>query len=255
MKITQIFIILLFLSCGQKENKGSLEKTDTIQSITNDTILPKVTFYKVKAKAVLLGDNIQLLDENLKVVKDISFLNEQLVEVIEVSDKYYKENPSDGYCKEFKYVKIKAKDIEGYVDGRKLYELGKHNQNKIVKIGNNEISFILTTYFGIGVADEDGLTGCSINTPVIFSDKTAKYEGLVKMVKNKNYEGNYPYFELKEDDGANDKIESVDKQDDKYLLKIKRTYQEGGANILVSIYKDKNDVFVAEIIENERTEE
>ena len=107
----------------------------------------------------------------------------------------------------------------------------------------------------MGVSDEDGLTGCEIHTPVVFLDKSANYEGLVKMVKNKNYEGNYPYFELKEDDGATDEILSINKQDDKYLLKIKRTYQEGGANLLVEIYKDQSGTFVAEIIENERTEE
>jgi len=75
------------------------------------------------------------------------------------------------------------------------------------------------------------------------------------MVKNKNYGDNYPYFELKDDDGAHDEIVSIDKQGDNYLLKIKRTYQEGGANLLVEIYRDKSATFVAEIKENERTED
>lgn len=174
---------------------------------------------------------------------------------MEVSNKYHKLKPADDDCQEFKYVKIKTKDFEGYVDGRKLYEPIKHKQNKIVKIDNNEVSFIATTYFGIGVSDDDGLTGCSINTPVVFTDKSAKYEGLIKMVKNKNYENDYPYFELKDDDGANDEILNIDKQDDKYLLKIKRTYQEGRANLLVAVYKDKNGIFVAEILNNERKKE
>jgi hypothetical protein len=66
----------------------------------------------------------------------------------------------------------------------KIYGPIKHTQNKIVKIDNNEVSFIATTSFGIGVSDNYGLTGCSINTPVVFSDKSINYEGLVKMVKN-----------------------------------------------------------------------
>jgi len=254
-RLTLILSIFLLTSCGQQETKTNSVNTDKVESVTKDTTDKKVTFYKVNGKAILLGDNIKLLDENFKVIKDISFLNEQFVEVTEVSDKYHKANPSDDYCQDFKYVKIEAKDFEGFVDGRKLYEPIKSTQNKTVKIDDNEVSFTATTYFGIGVSDSDGLTGCGINTPVVFADKNAKYEGLVKMVMNKKYEDSYPYFELKEDDGAGDEIKSIDKQDDKYLLKIRRTYQEGGANLLVTIYKDKSGTFVAEIIENERTEE
>ena len=75
------------------------------------------------------------------------------------------------------------------------------------------------------------------------------------MVKNTNYKSDYPYFELKNDDGANDEILNIEKQGNKYLLTIKRTYQEGGANLLVTVSKDKSGKFVAEILENKRTEE
>lgn len=254
-KLTTILSLIILISCGQQENKTNQETTEKVESVKTDTNQIKVTFYKVNGKGILLGDDIKLLDENFKIIKDISYLNEHFVDVTEVSDKYHKIKPTDDYCQEFKYVKIKTKEFEGYVDGRKIYEPIKHTQNKIVKIDNSEVSFIATSYFGIGVSDDDGLTGCSINTPVVFSDKSVNYEGLVKMVKNKNYEDNYPYFELKDDDGANDEILTINKQGDKYLLKIKRTYQEGGANLLVAVYKDKNGIFVAEIIENERTEE
>ena len=254
-KLTAILSLIILFSCGQQENKTNQGATKKIESVKTETDQTKITFYKVNGKGILLGDDIKLLDENFKIIKDISYLNEHFVDVTEVSDKYHKIKPTDDYCQEFKYVKIKTKDFEGYVDGRKIYEPIKHTQNKIVKINNNEVSFIATSYFGIGVSDDDGLTGCSINTPVVFSDKSVNYEGLIKMVKNKNYEDNYPYFELKDDSGANDEILSLDKQGDKYLLKIKRTYQEGGANLMVEVYKDKSGIFVAEIIKNERTEE
>jgi hypothetical protein len=253
--ITTILSLIILISCEQQENKTNNQTLEKVESVKADTNQPKITFYKVSGKGILLGNDIKLLDENFNEIKDISYLNEHFVDVTEVSDKYHKMKPTDDYCQEFKYVKIKTKHIEGYVDGRKIYGPIKHTQNKIVKIDNNEVSFIATTSFGIGVSDNYGLTGCSINTPVVFSDKSVNYEGLVKMVKNKNYEDNYPYFELKDDDGANDEILSIDKQGDKYLLKIKRGYQEGGANLLVEVYKDKSGIFVAEIIKNERTEE
>ncbi len=254
-KLTTILSLVILFSYGQQGNKTSLRATEKVESVKTNTNEIKITFYNVNQKGILLGDNIKLLGENFKEIKDISYLNEQFVDVTEVSDKYHKIKPTDNFCQEFKYVKIKTKDFEGYIDGRKIYEPIKHPQNKTVKIYDNEVSFIATSYFGIGVSDDDGLTGCPINTPVVFSDKTTKYEGLVKMVKNKNYESDYPYFELKDDDGANDKILNIDKQGDKSLLKIRRTYQEGGANLLVAIYKDKKGIFVAEIIENELTDD
>ena len=254
-QLTTILSLIILISCGKQENNTNQETTEKVESVKTDTNEIKITFYKVNGKGILLGDNLKLLDGNFKEIKDISYLNEQFVDITEVSDKYHKIKQTDDYCQEFKYVKIKTKDFEGYVDGRKIYEPIKHTQNKIVKIDNNEVSFIATRYFGIGVSDDDGLTGCSINTPVVFSDKSLNYEGLVKMVKNKNYEDNYPYFELKDDDGANDEILSIDKQGDKYLLKIKRIYQEGGANLLVEVFKEQSGTFVAEILKNERTEE
>jgi hypothetical protein len=221
-RLTTILSLILLISCGQQENKTNQATTKKLENLTIDTNQTKITFYKINGKGILLGDNIKLLDENFKEIKDISYLNEQFVDITEVSDKYHKIKPTDDYCQEFKYVKIKTKDFEGYVDGRKIYKAIKHTQNKIVKIDNKEVSFIATTYFGIGV---------------------------VKMVKNKYYENKYPYFELKEDDMAGDEILGIDKQADKYILSIRRVYQEGGANMKVAIYKNGNNKYVAEIIE------
>ena len=69
----------------------------------------------------------------LKKQKDISSLNGQLVDITEISDLTYKANPADEHCREFRYVKIKTKDAEGYVDGRKVYGLTKDAQIKILK--------------------------------------------------------------------------------------------------------------------------
>ena len=246
---------ILLVSCGQEKTTQKTENETTINAAINGTIQNEITYYKINGKSILLGKDIKLLDTSYKVIKDISYLNEQFVEVTEVSNNYHKQNPADDFCEEFKYVKIKTKDFEGIVDGRKVYEPIKHIQNKKIEIDNNNIEFIATRHFGIGVSDDDGLTGCSIFTPVLFSDKNANFEGFVRMIKNNFYDSEYPYFELKDDDGTNDQIEKIDKQDDNYLIKIKRTYQEGGARLLVQIRKDNNGNFVAEILEYERTEE
>lgn len=256
MKILRALLgLITLISCGHQENHKNNETAEKVEVVQSDTRKVKITFSRINGRGILLGNEIKLLDENLKVIKDISYLNEHFVEVTGVSENYHKIKPTDGYCQEFKYVKIKTANFEGYVDGRKIYEPIKHTQNKIIKIDNSEVSFIATRYFGIGVSDDDGLTGCSINTPVVFSDKSENYEGLVKMVKNKNYEDSYSYFQLRDDEGAHDEILSIDKQGDQYLLKIHRSYQEGGANLQAAVYKDKSGTFVAEIIAYRPTEE
>lgn len=209
---------------------------------------PPMTWYKTHATGVLLGHNIQLLDSNLHVVKDISYLNEQSVDIMEVSVHFYKQNVGDAHCDELKYVKIKTKDIEGIVDGRKLYTPAKCIQNKTITVAGNQLRFITTVSFGVGPAEDDGLTGCTVYDPVWFIDRNGKYEGLVRMVKNKLYTADYPYLELKADDSAYDEVEKVAMQGNNYLVSIKRTLQEGSAKFLVKISKDKNSKYIAEIL-------
>lgn len=242
--------IFLLNSCGHPDGNPGLEQIENADSVKIDSSKIKVDFDKVNGKGILIGENIKLLDQNFQEIKDITYLNGQIVEFTEVSRNFHKISPGDDYCHEFKYVRIKTKDLNGYVDGLKLYEPVKNANNKVLKFNNLEVSFIGTRNFGIGVSDADGLTFCSIKTPVLFYDQSNNYEGLVKMVKNKNYKDDYPYFELKDDDMAGDEILNVEKQDGKYILSILRIYQEGGAKLKVVISMDKNRKFVAEIIED-----
>lgn len=252
LKFLFALLITLTSACAQDNKLAHSEATKQTTHISIDKL---IDFQNVNFKGILIGENIKLLDDDFDEIKDISYLSEQFVEIVAVSKVSYKLNPADEYCDEAKYIRIKTKDFEGYVDGRKVFQLLENNQRKSVTIANNEISLIPTSYFGIGVANDDGLTFCSSNTPVIFKDVRANYEGLVKMVKNKNYEGEYPYFEIREDDGAYDQIKSIEKQGNKYLVKIEREYQEGGANLLISIYKDKSGIYYAEILEHKNIEE
>ncbi|MFD2287084.1 hypothetical protein GJU39_10575 [Pedobacter petrophilus] len=250
-KLTYLVLIIFFVSCQQNSNKSGVKQSESVKASVMDSVVKStknILFKKANTRGVLLGENIKLLDEHLNEIKDISFLKEQIVQVLGLSEDYFKAKPTDEYCQEFKYVKIKFKDVEGYVDGRKVYELTHDEQTKVFDIDDNELSFTPTKFYGIGVADDNGLTGCQPQSPVVFAEKNAQYKGLVKMVKNKYVYDDYPYFELKADDGNYDEIVSVKKQDDKYVLEIKRDFQEGIATRLVAIYKNSNGVFVAEII-------
>lgn len=252
-RLIYLLAIIQFISCKQNNNKSELKQQKIVENIALDTAfkpIKNIEFKKVNAKGILLGGNIKLLDEHLNEIKDISSLNGQIIQITGVSASTYKANPKDEYCQEFKYVKVKTKDMKGVVDGRKVYGFTKDEQSKAVNIEGNEISFTPTQYYGIGVSDDNGLTGCQIRSPVIFSDKNANYKGLVNMVKNEYVYDDYPYFELKADDGNYDEIIGMKQQDGKYILKVKRDYQEGIATMMTAIYKNSNGVFVAEIIKS-----
>ena len=121
-KLVFIFSVVLFPSCRYIPNRNSQENSTNVTTVSGDTSNSKITFYNVNGKGILLGKNIQLLDDNFNAIKDISYLNEQFVEITQVSHQYHKVNPTDDYCDEFKYVRIKTKDVIGYIDGRNLYD-------------------------------------------------------------------------------------------------------------------------------------
>lgn len=259
-KLIYVLGALIIYSCSSEINKTNsntveIEKDTTItETIENDNFVNEVieakTFSKVNGKGLLIGKQIQLLDENFEEIKDISFLNKQFVSITEISDKYYKKNPEDNYCEESKFVKIKTPDLEGYIYGENIYQPIKSDQNRDTVLNNNQISFTATNNFGMGVADEEGLTGCSIYTPTIFKDENAQFEGLITVTDNSQYSDDYQYFELKNDDMAFDEIESISIEKNNYFLKIKRSLQDGTTYLNVTIFKNSEGKYTAKITED-----
>lgn len=242
-------IIILCLSCINGQEKVP----QTIR--VKDTLVPKViidtfNYHHFEAKAVLLGGNIKLLNDKYTFLKDISFLNEQVVNVLGVSNKFYKQDSTADDCQKFKYVVIHTKNLYGIVDGRNTYYSIKDAQYNF-KLGNNRYTFNSTKHFGKDAWEEGfGLTGCEIHTPVIFSDQKSNYKGLIKMVKNNFYSENYPYFELKDDMYARDSILSLSENGGRLILEIKRNSQSAVRDLKVSLYKNGNNQYIAEIIQN-----
>ena len=253
-KLIVLLPLILFISCGQAKTTNKKDKLALTESNNTDTI----KYLQLSNKAVLLGSDLKLLDKNYKIIKDISNFNGKIIEITAVSKYYQKLKPTDDFCEDFKYVKVKSKEFEGIVDGRRVYATIESDQNRTIEIGQNKIVLTVTRNFGIGVTNEEGLTGCTVYSPILLQDKSSDYEGLIEMVKNKLNDSHlvyYPYYELKDDDGATDKIETIENKDNKIILAIKRIYQEGSAKLLVQIRKDDKGQFIAEILKNEQIEE
>jgi hypothetical protein len=244
-----IFLILFLFSCKEKKKNTEIRPTEISVSDSLVTTQQALSFTKANGKAILLGKNMKLLDENFEEIKDISYLNEVVVDFTEYSNEFVPDKKSNDYCQDFQYVKIKNEDWEGYVDGRNVYELIEHEQNTSFEIDNHKIQLIATRHFGIGVSDENGLTFCSINTPMVLVDEKEGYYGIVLMKQNDLYENPYPYFELWDNDMGHDEVVDLEKINNLYLLKLKRFYQEGENVLTFSIFKDELGLYYAELIE------
>lgn len=220
-----VFLILSISVCSYSQNKTE-----------------EVKFNNIIAQAVLIGEKIELLDNELKIVDDISSLNGAIVDIVGVSDSLF--NQSKDICDAFWYVKIKTKDKVGIVNGRQVYKIQDSNQDTIINVNGNIIKILTTSFLGMGVGYQGELLGCSVYQPILIKDSKNNYFGLVELIKNDyskhaSSDDEYPFFELRCDDGCWDKIESVVVEGTKIILKIHRRYQEGENDIEVLLNFEK----------------
>ena len=97
---------------------------------------------------------------------------------------------------------------------------------------------------------------CFSAKPIIFRDKKSNYEGLVELKSNKFRVSEFDkYFCLHDDDGTGDEVKKVELINNKYVLSILRGFQEGGAKMVVEIYKTELNKFIAEIVEFKEVDE
>lgn len=231
-------IILSICACSnpqRKENKPqNNQEENAIDSLINTEILDKnaneLKFKEVNGQAVLIGEKIELLDNNLKTIDDISNLTGKIVDIMGVSDSLF--NNSKDICKAFWYVKIQSGNITGIVNGRQVFKIQNSNQDAIFKINSNQIEILTTDFLGMGVDYEGELMGCPVNQPVLIKDTENNYYGLVDLIQNEysqkaSWDNEYPFFEIRSDDGCYDMIESIIENGTGFRLKIHRRWQEG----------------------------
>ena len=175
-------------------------------------IKSKITFKKTKGEAILIGDTIKALDNNLKVVDRFSNFPSTIVEIIGVSDSLF--NYSKDICDAFWYLKVKGEKINGVINGRQVYEIQNSDQDTCLPWN--------------------------------------KYFGLIYLIHNEyskeaNWENEYPFFQMRDDEGRKDKIKDIIIDDKRIMLKIHREYQEGENDYDV-LLKFENDRYLAEYL-------
>lgn len=245
-------IIISFYACSnpqKKENKEQIIQEETkIDSLTNTETIDKnvneLNFKAVFGQAVLIGEKIELLDKDLKTIEDISNLTGKIVYIKGVSDSLF--NNSKDICKSFWYVKIETENIKGIVNGRQVFEIQNSKQDTSFTIDNNQIEILTTDFLGMGVDFEGDLVGCPVDQPILIKDTKNNYFGLVNLIQNKyskeaSWDNQYPYFEIRSDDGCYDKIVSIVVDGNEIRLKIHRRWQEGENDfeVLLSFVNDR----------------
>lgn len=206
-----------------------------------------LTFNELSGQAILLGENIAILDLNLD---KFSTLEEgTLVSMLGISDSLF-QTPDD-YCNAFHYVKISVDNKELLVDGRNIYQLfdsyNTSGQYTSFNFQEKEFELKTTLFFGIGATDDDGLTFCSnYYEPIVLLEKTSNTTKLVHLVKNgisseASWKDEFNYFVLMANDGALDSIENIEEISNGVILTIKREFQEGWNRYHVKLLLDKSE--------------
>lgn len=254
-------IILCLNSCSNSQNqKGEQNIVDAPQIvdslINTETIkndIEDIKFTETYGQAVLIGEDIELLDNNLKGIADISYLSGKIVDLKGISDSLFNQGKNfEGFCKAFWYVEIQGEEINGIVNGRQVFKILDLRQGESSIKEGKSIEIFRTEFFGMGVVYQGDLMGCPVNQPVVIKDVSNNYYGLVDLVLNEyskkaSWDNEYPFFELRDDDGASDMIESINSEGTKYRLKIHRSYQEGENDYEVLLYFD-NEKYKAEYL-------
>jgi hypothetical protein len=254
-------IILSFCACSnphKRENKQTiLQEPDKADTLTKTEPIKKNTeeirFTKSNGEAVLIGEKIELLDNDLKAIADISNFAGKIVSIKGVSDSLFNQGKGyEGFCKSFWYVQIQSDTIKGIVNGRQVFKILDLKQGENFIFNGNNIELLRTEFFGMGVDYQGDLMGCPVDQPVILKDTANNYYGLVDLVQNEyskeaSWGTSYPYFELRADDGGHDKIDTFLVEENKIRLRIHRGFQEGenDSDVLLSF---DNDKYIAEYL-------
>ena len=225
-------------------NKDSIEEKNISQS-------KKVQIKEEKYvnKGVLIGDTILLYNDNLQPIKNISSFNEKIVNIIGKSDKRINLLNDNEECNEYYFVKISIGDIEGWTNGKYIFEFKQSDLDTIINLASNSYSLITTKDFGIGVTNDIGLSGCGEFYPVVWYEKKKDTYNLISF-ENTIDVGRYgfKYFCLRNDEGGMDQIKSINISDT-ITINFERPMQIAQATYKLKIFTNNNNKLIGSVLD------
>ncbi|WP_146161578.1 hypothetical protein [Mangrovibacterium marinum] len=238
-----VILIVGLTACSQTTNKSHFQSDKS-------EVSSKITFKKINGKAILMGKSVKIFNNRLNEIEEISNIPPQIVDIVEISDSLF--NDTKEICKSFWYVKVQGEKINGIVNGRQVFEIQNSNQDTSFTVEGNQIEILTTDFLGMGVDYNGDLMGCPVDQPILIKDKKNNYFGLVDLIQNEyskkaSWDNEYPYFEIRSDDGCHDKIKSIIVDGTNITLKIHREFQEGENDYEVML-RYENNRYIAEYL-------
>ncbi|MFP5436251.1 MAG: hypothetical protein ACLGH8_00510 [Bacteroidia bacterium] len=223
-----ICCLLLLASC--KDEKPNLQN-DT----TDIKVKDKKEFESIKHsnKALILIDNLVLYDKMLTVISETKNHYGKLVTIDSISKKRININGKGDNCNEYNLVHIANPKFNGWIEGKDIFEYLHDKRDTTFTINNVKFKLFATKNFAIDASDDDGLTFCGDNNPVVLYNSKFGFESFVPVEKHSDYSDGYMVMD--DFDGWMDKIKSVGFKDDVLTVVIFREYQEDSADITLEI--------------------
>jgi len=206
-----------------------------------------ITFKREKGEAILMGDTIATYDKKGKFLEYRMDLDRKFVTIKAISELMY--NDTQEYCNEYHFVKAELPNGEPLIlDGRRVYKLQEKPFEKVFD-ASQAIKIYCTEYYGVGVFDEDGLTGCEAPFDPVVLVSIDGFKGLVTLEKNDlahevvNY--NHPlrrkvdFLEFCYSEGCGEKVQSAKKTSEGIVLKVHREFQEGYTDYEILLTKEE----------------
>lgn len=250
-KVFSSFFCLLLLASCKDEKADPQEAT----RYNKQEITKEFEAIKHNNKALILIDDLVLYNKRLKAIGETSVQYGALVTIDSISKNRINITDKGDHCKEYNLVHIASPKFKGWIEGKNIFEYLHDNRDTIFNAGNVQFKLYATKNFAIGASDDDGLTFCGDNNPVVLYNSKYNFEGFVPVEKHSDYTDGY--LVMDDFDGWFDSIKSVVFTDDILTVVIFREYQEGNADITLEIkllpngYKAKVINYVRRELESE----
>jgi len=186
---------------------------------------------------VISNDSVIIYDTTNIKSKQIGYLlSGEIVDILDTTKSRFEIGTGyDSLCKQFPFVRVKNISGKiGWVSGQLIFRI-IDNQNEyfgnLIKaktdfsFNNHDYIICLGKNYGIGVANEIGLTGCDAFYPLLLYDKTVSKYYLIENLGNPN--STFKYCCLISDMGVGEELIDIDISIDVFLFKIKCGYQIG----------------------------
>ena len=261
-KIIYILVASLLVSCNFFKSSSSemteeppiITEDEATQENTEDDYIPNIpdgesdiAFKREKGEAILMGDTIATYDKKGKFLEYRMDLDRKFVTIKAISELMY--NDTQEYCNEYHFVKAELPNGEPLIlDGRRVYKLQEKPFEKVFD-ASQAIRIYRTEYYGVGVFDEDGLTGCEAPFDPVVLVSIDGFKGLVTLEKNDiahqvfNYDHSsrrkVDFLEFCNGDGCGDEVLNAQLTSDGIVLKMHRNFQDGYTNYKILLTKEE----------------